>query len=137
MKPNTNPNTTDEQTQKNTQMSAPEAAAKRDVQEAEQKAETAKQEAREAKQQAAEDCEALRQEIEALREEREELRSLLERTIASVRHVDVHLDRVEDATRGVGGYYESEPIAEQTQLPEYDELETVTVSGDELEEEDA
>lgn len=103
----------------------PEAASKRDVQEAEKQAQNAKEEAREAQKLAAEETENVRRRCEELQETNRELREQLDRVIAALRHVDVHLDEIE-ATRGaLTKKYKSEPIAEMTGLPDYEELKTV------------
>lgn len=109
----------------------PQAASKRDVQEAERKAEDAQQTAREAQKVTAEESERLDQRCEELRQENEALRALLERTVAAVRRIDENLDKVEEGTRGMGGYYESEEIADSVELPTYEELEPLTVPDEE------
>lgn len=131
MKPTKSNNTNEENSTQTSQsdqskpMQGPEAASRRDVQEAEKKAQTAQQEAREAQKIAAEQTEDVRRRCEKLREEKEELREQLDRVIAAVRHVDVHLDQISATQGSITKKYTSEPIAEQTGLPEYEDLETV------------
>jgi regulator of replication initiation timing len=126
MKPNnTNQNRSNSQqnNQQSQPMGAPQAASTDQVDRVEQKAESAEQKA----DMAHDELEALRQENERLEQRNEELRSLVERTVAAIRRVDEHLTLVEKNQAGsmTSGSYESEPIADQASLPNYEELETV------------
>lgn len=92
MKPERNPNTNDEQ--ENSQqsgMAAPEAASRRDVEEAERKAQEAKakatKEAERTKQELREEIEELRQEKEELRDDLRELRQIVD--LLDLRQMDV------------------------------------------------
>ena len=98
----------------------PQAASKRDVQEAERKA-------AEAQRMAAEETESVRQEVQDLREQNQQLREDLDHALAALHYVDAHLDRVAAGSGAWGNGYESEPIAERTHLPQLDELETVNL----------
>lgn len=95
MKPNQNPNQQNTNEQENSQqqggMAAPEAASRRDVEEAERKAQEAKakatEEAERTKQELREEIEELRQEKEELRDDLLELRRIVD--ILDLRQMDV------------------------------------------------
>jgi septal ring factor EnvC (AmiA/AmiB activator) len=70
MRPNSNQQSKQQENSEKTEMRPPEAASKRDVEEAERKAEKAEEKARN-------EVESLREEIEELREEKEEMREVL------------------------------------------------------------
>jgi len=135
MNPTKPDDSSEEQTEQNNQqrepqMDPPRAAAMADVERAESKAEKAGQRAQDAGEKA--DAahgrvEELRAEKDRLREEIAGLQNLLERTVAAVRQGDEHLDAVEENQAGATtpGKYESEPIADALDLPEYEELESV------------
>lgn len=129
MNPTKPSDTNDEQNnEQHTQQSAPQrqpqavaepqAASKRDVQEAERKAV-------EAQRMAAEETESVRQEVQDLREQNQRLREDLDRALAALRHVDVHLTSVEENIGAWGNNYETENIAELAGLPTIEDLETV------------
>jgi hypothetical protein len=84
MKPNQQ-NTNQQNSQENmNQMSAPEAASKRDVQEAERKAETADEKADEAKEMARSEAQAVHADLKARIDELEEQVAMLDRLVNKV-----------------------------------------------------
>lgn len=123
-----NDTTSEQNTEQNTRQNAtqgqqqpvaqPQPAYQRDVQRAENKAV-------EAQRMAAEEAENVRGDVAELREKNEELQETVELLVAALRHVDVHLTSVQENIGAWGNNYETEDIAEITDLPTIEELEMV------------
>jgi hypothetical protein len=84
--------------QQQTPVQGPEAASKRDVEEAERKADEADQRAGEAKRMAVEQTEAVRQDLEDLAEDVADLDEALTEVLAVVDQLDTNVEEVVDNT---------------------------------------
>jgi chromosome segregation ATPase len=108
-------------------VSGPPAASKRDVQEAEKKADAARDQAHEAQKMAAEECEAVRKENQKLRQQ-------LAAVVEAVQVVDEHLTEIDEREGHMYKSYTTECIPEKVGMPTAEEVAGKgAVTGEEAE----